>query len=386
MVLPSWPALAAALPWVVAPAVSAWRLLDSTMLPPPASPGADTAIPRVSVVVPARNEARNIERLVRSVLATTWADLELIVVDDHSSDGTGALARTAGHGDPRLVVIEPPALPDGWFGKQWACWCGAQRATGDVLLFADADTWHAPALVARMLRALDESGADLLSVAGTQELPTFWERVVMPIPFILLLLRFGGLNASERATSPRGVIANGQCLMMRRAVYRDLGGHEAVRETVAEDLRLAQHVRAHGGRVVVRAGLEAQRTRMYRSLGAIVAGWSKNIYAGGKHMLPRGLWPLFRLTLPVAALLLVLPTLLVAAAVVGAVPGWLGQAGLIACVAQTTWMVVLCRWQRLPVAYALLHPLGAAVMLWIAVVAAARGDAVTWAGRTYTAR
>jgi len=173
------------LPWVVTPAVSAWRLLDSTPLPPPGP--LVGAPPRVSVIVPARNEVRNIERLVRSVLATTWPDLELIVVDDHSSDGTGALARTAGHGDPRLVVFEPPSLPEGWFGKQWACWCGAQRATGDRLLFADADTWHAPGLVARMVRAQDDSAADLLSVAGTQELRTFGERVVMPLPFLFLL-------------------------------------------------------------------------------------------------------------------------------------------------------------------------------------------------------
>ncbi|MFN8877103.1 MAG: glycosyltransferase [Gemmatimonadota bacterium] len=384
MELPSWSALAAALPWVVTPAVSAWRLLDSTPLPPPGP--LVGAPPRVSVIVPARNEVRNIERLVRSVLATTWPDLELIVVDDHSSDGTGALARTAGHGDPRLVVFEPPSLPEGWFGKQWACWCGAQRATGDRLLFADADTWHAPGLVARMVRAQDDSAADLLSVAGTQELRTFWERVVMPLPFLFLLLRFGGLNACERATSPRGVIANGQCLIMRRTTYQDLGGHEAVRDTVAEDLRLAQHVRAHGGVVAVRAGLDAQRTRMYRSLGAIVAGWSKNIYAGGKHMLPPAFRPLFRLTLPVGPLLLLAPALLVVAAWIGSVPPWLGQAGAIALASQTVWAAVMYRWLQLPVWYAFAHPLGSAAMLWVTLVAAVRGDAVTWAGRTYAAR
>lgn len=384
MALPSWPALVAALPWGVAPAVSAWRLLDTTPLPPAGPLPADP--PRVSVIVPARNEARNIERLVRSVLASTWPHLELIVVDDHSSDGTGALARTAGHGDARLTVIEPPPLPDGWFGKQWACWCGAQQAGGDWLLFADADTWHAPTLVARMVQGAEASRADLLSVAGTQELESFWERVVMPLPFFFLALRFGGLDASEHATHARGVIANGQCLLMRRDTYRTLGGHEAVRETVAEDLRLAQHVRAHGGRVVIRDGRDAQRTRMYRSLGAIVAGWSKNIYAGGKHMLPRPAWPLFRLSLLVGPASLLLPVLTVLAAAVGLAPAWAGQGGVIALVMQTAWAAVMYRWLRLPLWYAAMHPLGAAVMLWIGVVAAIRGDHVSWAGRTYTAR
>lgn len=386
MDLPPWPALLAALPWGTAPAIAAWHLLETTPLPDaPGEPG-PAAPPRVSVIVPARNEARNIERLVRSVLATTWPDLELLVVDDHSSDGTGALARTAGHGDSRLTVLEPPALPPGWFGKQWACWCGARQATGDYLLFADADTWHAPTLIARMVRAAEASQADLLSIAGTQELESFWERVVMPLPFFFLALRFGGLDASERASHPRGVIANGQCLLMRRTTYASLGGHEAVRDTVAEDLRIAQHVRAHGGRVVLRDGRDVQRTRMYRSLGAIVAGWSKNIYAGGKHMLPRPAWPLFRVGLLMVPLSLLLPVVAVAGAALDLVPGWIGQAGVIATAAQTAWAAVMYRWLRLPVWYAVVHPLGVAVMLWIGLVAALRGDHVSWAGRTYVAR
>lgn len=372
-----------ALPWVVTPAWAAWRLLDSTALPPP-NPAPEQH-PRVSVIVPARNEARNIERLVRSVLATSWPNLELIVVDDRSSDGTGQLARTAGHGDPRLIVLDAPELPAGWFGKQWACWIGAQRATGDRLLFADADTWHAPGLVARMVRAQDESNATLLSVAGTQEMQTFWERVVLPLPFFFLLLRFGGLNSVERATSPRRVLANGQCLMFRTPEYFALGGHEAVRGTVAEDLRLAQHVRAHDGTVVLRVGTDAQRTRMYRSLGSLVRGWTKNIYAGGKHVLPRAAWPAFRLTLIVGPATLLLPTLAILAALLGLAPGWIGQAGLIGVVSQTVWAAMLYRWQQQPVWLALLHPLGALVMTWIGAVAAVRGDTVSWAGRTYTA-
>lgn len=384
MWLPPWPALAAALPWVAAPAAAAWRLLDSSSLPPaPTTPPADA--PRVSVIVPARNEAHNIERLVRSVLASTWPALELLVVDDHSSDGTGALARTAGHGDPRLHVLTPPPLPGGWFGKQWACWIGARHALGDRLLFADADTWQAPDLIARMVRAQDDTGAGLLSVAGTQELQSFWERVVMPLPFYLLLLRFGGLDAIGRARHPREVIANGQCLMLRRATYDAIGGHEAVRGTAAEDVRLAQCVAAHGERVVIRAGLDAQRTRMYRSLGAIVAGWAKNIYAGGRHALPAWAAPVFRLTLPLVPLSIVAPALMLALGLAGLAPAWVGQAGAIAWVSQTSWAVVLYRWLKLPIGYALTVPLGGLVMTWVAMVAAVRGDAVTWSGRTYVA-
>lgn len=388
MELPPWPALAAALPWVVTPAVAAWRLLDSTPLPrgelPPLAPGETP--PLVSVVVPARNEARNIERLVRSVLASDWPALELIVVDDHSTDGTGALAQTAGHGDPRLRVIEPPPLPDGWFGKQWACHAGAAEARGAFLLFADADTWHAPDLAGRMLTTQRDTGAALVSVAGTQEMETFWERVVLPLPFFFLLLRFGGLNAVERATDPRHVIANGQCLLMSRAAYDAVGGHARVRDTAAEDLRLAQAVVADGGRVVVRLALESQRTRMYRSLGALVAGWAKNLYAGGKHFLPRWTWPLYRVSLVAGPLTLLLPLVALLAALAEAVPAWLGQAGIIALTSQTIWAGVMYAALGLPTWLALCHPLGAAVMTGIGAIAAWRGDRVQWSGRRYTAR
>ncbi|MDX2182561.1 MAG: glycosyltransferase family 2 protein [Gemmatimonadaceae bacterium] len=381
MELPDSLALVAAAPWAVAPTVVAWRLLDSSPLPP-ARPWHEGA-PRVSVIVPARNEAGNIERLVRSVLASTWGDLELIVVDDHSSDGTGTLARTAGFGDPRLRVISPPPLPEGWFGKQWACVAGAQIATGDRLLFADADTWHAPELIARLVRAQDETGATLLSIAGRQEMRTFWERVALPVPFFILALRFGGLNAIERATRPTQALANGQCLMFTREAYDALGGWEAVRDTVADDLRMAQHVVARGGKVVLRAALDAQSTRMYDSLGALVAGWAKNLYSGGKFVVAPSLWPLLRVVTAVGPWVLLAPLLAVLAGLSPSTPTWVVHAGVIALTVQTVWAAVMYRWLQLPMWHALCHPLGAVIFCWIGLIAAVRGDGVTWRGRTY---
>lgn len=386
MSLPPWPALLLGAPYAVVPGVVAWRLLRARTLPPAPTPAPGEAVPRVSVIIPARNEAKVIERLVRSVLATRWPDLELLVVDDHSSDGTGDLARTAGLGDPRLRVIVPPPLPAGWFGKQWACWCGAQAATGERLLFADADTWHGPDLAGRMVRGQDEAKATLLSVVGTQELGTFWERVTQPIPALLLALRFGGFDGVERATRPTQVIANGQCLIMRRDDYLRLGGHEAVRDNVAEDLRLAQRVQAGGGRVAIRVALDDQRTRMYDSLGSIIAGWGKNIYAGGKHMLPPSLRGAFRAAMFVGPALLLLPTLLIVAGRLGLAPWWALQAGVIGYVAQATWVGILYAALGHPAWPAPFHPLGAAVFWWISIVAGIRGDHVTWRGRTYLSR
>src|SRR5690348_7901611 len=146
--------------------------------------------PRLSVIVPARNEARNIGRCVQSILATTYPALELIVVDDHSVDRTGDIARAAGASDARLRVLANPPLPDGWFGKQWACATGAAAATGELLLFTDADTWHAPELAVRAVNALRRSHADLLSVVGRQETHSFWERLLQPQILWMLLARY----------------------------------------------------------------------------------------------------------------------------------------------------------------------------------------------------
>src|SRR6478672_9114360 len=138
--------LLAASPWVLLPPLAMLRVVRSRSLAedPPTLP---PSTPLVSIIVPARNEARNIGRCVRSILATPYAPIELIVVDDHSTDGTSDVARAAGGGDARLRILANPTLPNGWFGKQWACTTGAAAASGSILIFTDADTMHAPDLL-----------------------------------------------------------------------------------------------------------------------------------------------------------------------------------------------------------------------------------------------
>ena len=138
----------AALPWLALPLVVLWGLRNRASLGEySASPPSDAAL--VSVVVPSRNEGRNIEPCVRSILAASWPNIEVIVVDDHSTDGTGDIARRIGRDDPRVKVISNPDLPDGWIGKQWACQNGQLAALGSFLLFTDADTRHGRELLTR---------------------------------------------------------------------------------------------------------------------------------------------------------------------------------------------------------------------------------------------
>jgi chlorobactene glucosyltransferase len=283
----SWAPLLAAAPWLAFTAIVLWRASRSRRLDEyPATPPPDA--PTLTVIVPARNEAANITRCVASLLTSTYPALDIIVVDDHSTDDTARLARDAGAGDPRLRVASAPALEAGWLGKQWACAHGASLARGGVLCFTDADTVHAPDLHVRSVRALIDRGADVLSVAGTQELGTFWERLIQPQVFALLFARYGGTEVVSRAKRPENVIANGQYLLFRRSSYEALGGHASVRRKVAEDLALAMRAKRLGMRVHIIAGLDQLSTRMYASLGALMRGWMKNAYAGGIETLPPG--------------------------------------------------------------------------------------------------
>src|SRR6478672_1713707 len=212
------PAILLSLPWIIPPLVTYLRLRNSRSLDDE-SDSPPTDAPRVSVIVPARNEARNIERCVTSILSTTYPNLELLVIDDSSSDGTAEIARKAIGNDARARVIHNSPLPDGWFGKQWACATGASVSEGTLLQFTDADTVHASDLVTRSVNAIVRTDADLFSVAGSQELGGFWEKVIQPQIFTVLSMRYGGTESVNESTRVSGKIANGQCIFVKRGSY-----------------------------------------------------------------------------------------------------------------------------------------------------------------------
>lgn len=383
--LPWLAAVGDALPWLAAPLVVWWRSRESRSLDDyPAAPPAGA--PLVSVVIPARDEARNVARCVGSVLATDWPALEVLVVDDHSTDGTGDIARAIAERDPRLRVLDNPPLPPGWMGKQWACATGAAAARGVVLCFADADTVHAPDLLPRALRAMHDRGADLLSVAGRQEMGSFWERVVQPQVFAVIAGRYGGTERVSRSTRAVDKIANGQCLLVTREAYDHVGGHAAVRDVVAEDLKLAQRTHAAGRSVHLVLGETQLATRMYTSLRELVGGWRKNVFAGGREAMPLGRpgQLLFPLLLLLPALMQLWPLGLLLATLAGWVtdPTTIRGAGIAALATLLFWAVVYRR-AGLSSLWALLYPLGAGAYLAITIQAIARGQRVEWRGRQY---
>jgi chlorobactene glucosyltransferase len=290
-----------------------------------------------------------------------------------------------GHADPRVSVIDNAEPPDGWFGKPWACSSGARAAAGDVICFTDADARHGRGLVARAVREMQANALDMLSVAGHQELGSFWEIVVQPHVFWLIGSRYGGTEAVNESPRVEDKIANGQCIFVTRDAYESVGGHAAVRAYVAEDVALAQHLFASGKRTALILGHDDLTTRMYTSLREIMAGWRKNIFAGGREAMPWGRvgQVIFPALLVLAPLLTLAPALVLAAAGLAGTASWLTLAATIALVAQLATWAMVYRWMGAPVRYALLFPLGAAVFGVIALQAMARGSRVEWKGRAY---
>jgi chlorobactene glucosyltransferase len=370
--LPTVPA--AALPWLAPYAgifLLAWRRPVLTAVPPVRGR-------LVSIVVPARNEAANIATLLESLLRTDYAPCEILVVDDRSTDDTAAIVERFAARDPRVRLVHGAELPPGWYGKPWACLQGYREARGDLLLFTDADTRHAPTLLAHATGALDGGNADLATVVTGQDCLSFWERVVMPHFWVPLGLRYHPVLVN-RARTPRQVIANGQFVMVTREAYETAGTHAEVRGAVAEDLALAQAFHRQGLRVRMWWADDLIRTRMYTGLASLVEGWSKNIFLGGRASFPDQ--PVLRLLAPLILLLGHLFWLAPAAlpALTGGAPWSWWAAGLAA-----GFWTLIAYGMKIPVWYGLTWPLGAAVGLGILIRSTWRGSRrVEWRGRVY---
>jgi len=343
---------------------------------------------RVSVIIPARNEEANIARVVKS-LAAQPAICEVLVVDDQSEDRTGAILAALQEEIPKLRTLRVESLPEGWLGKTHAAAMGARAATGDWLLFTDADTEHREGSLADLVQRAGDESADLLSVSPGQETPTWWEKAVIPCVYVKLasLYRFDEVSDPH---SPSAA-ANGQYMLIRREAYERSGGHEAVKSAILEDVELARNIKTRGGKLVFLPGTPWVRTRMYRSFAGMWQGWTKNLYllyAGkGSRMLAAvaSLWLLD--ALPVVVFLAV--CLWVAFARGGGGAALLGG-GLMILVLARQWNYgrALVRLGFEPI-LAVYQPLGAA-LLGALLVASWRAHRATgnieWKGRHYATK
>lgn len=237
-------------------------------------------MPLLSIVVPARDEARQIEACVGSLLAQEYPHFEVIVVDDCSNDGTADIVERMASHDGRLRLIRGAPLPEGWIGKPWALTQGERVASGAWLLFTDADTIHAPSACASSMAYALQENADFLSLLVDQETVTLPERAFLPS--ILLAIAFG-IGPMDDINDPRkeSAIFNGQYILTRRSAYDALGGHGAVRGEIAEDYEFAKLVKRDGRFRLVFAGSHGLvTTRMYRTFGELWEGFVKNFALG----------------------------------------------------------------------------------------------------------
>jgi len=260
-------------------AVRAYTATDGWVRVPAVASLADA--PALSIVVPARNEERSIERCVRSLLAQTLDDYDVIVVDDRSEDRTGAILAELAREDARLRVIRGAPLPDGWVGKPWALAQGVRAARGEWLLFTDADTWHAPHASASALAFARERGADVLTLWTHQELGSWGERAVLPSTLAMVMLGSGTMAQINDPADHEHALANGQYVLVSRAAHEALGGFEALRGEIVEDVAFARRLKADGRfRLVLADGASLVRVRMYTSLRELWHGFTKNMYLG----------------------------------------------------------------------------------------------------------
>ncbi len=358
-----------------------WRLWPERY--PDARPSA-----RVSVIVPARNEERNIEACVRALLAQDHANLELRVVDDRSDDRTPEILAALAAEDPRLVIVPGAGPPPGWTGKVAACWRGQAEASGEVLLFVDADVQLHPATLRQSLAYLEESGADGLSLIGKLVTVGFWEHVVQPVVGSLVMSGNPPSKVNDPA-EPAAAMANGQFILVRRDAYDAVGGHEAVRQEVLDDVGFARLMKARGRRLHLLMGMSLLSVRMYTSLREIWDGWTKNLFLGLHRSvgLSLAVWLgvfavallpfLLALGLPLGHALagqepVMSPSAWASAAVAALIYGTYGL-GLARTGHRAWWF-----WS---------YPLGVVVLLGILANSALRGSlrlGVQWKGRVYT--
>jgi chlorobactene glucosyltransferase len=257
------------------------------VLPPSSdNSGEITSCPFISIVVPARDEERNIRRCIESLLAQNYDDYEVIVVDDGSTDETAhilaAIQSTHAQRDRLRVLHLHGELPIGWAGKPHALHMGVREARGEWLLFTDADTWHTPnALRSSIAQAL-VAKCDMLTLSSTQELPSFWDRTLMPMAY----LSIGMLYPPRSVNNPHSkvAVANGQYILIRCNVYTALGGYARaeLRGTVLDDRDLAYTVKTHRYKLLFMDGNGLVHVRMYQSFSEIWRGWRKNAYLGNR--------------------------------------------------------------------------------------------------------
>ena len=336
--------------------------------------------PRVSVLVPARNEAAAIERLVRDVLASRDVDLELVVLDDDSTDGTAAIVERLATDDPRVRLVRGKPLPPGWCGKQHACWQLAAAARHEILVFLDTDVLPTADAVARGVAFLERSGAALVSGFPLQKTGSFLEWLLLPL-IHFVLLGFLPLARSRTDNAPGMAAGCGQLFITRKADYDRAGGHAAIKGSLHDGIKLPRAYRRAGLRTDIFDATDIATCRMYSRSIDVWKGLAKNATEGIGA--PTTIVP-FTLLLAGGQ---ILPFALVALGLATGWRHWPAWAIPVACLAVAlAWLPRLLAATKFgqSLSSAVFHPLGILVFLaiqWFALIRRLLGLKTSWRGR-----
>ena len=239
----------------------------------------DDRLPFVSVLVPARNEELNIKNILNSLLVQDYPNYEVIVLNDNSEDNTGEIIDSAAKQYPHLKVFNGKPLIKGWTGKCFACKQLYEASTGEYILFTDADTIHNTNSVRDAITIAINREADMLTLFPKMTMISFAEKLIMPMLWftILMLLPFYFVDKKGFTNFSLGI---GPFMLFKRKSYQKIGGHEAVKDALVEDIWLARKIKEHGLKLIVEDGSQLLSVRMYRNFKEIWNGFSKNIFAG----------------------------------------------------------------------------------------------------------
>lgn len=338
--------------------------------------------PLVSILVPARNEQdRVLEDCIRSILAQDYGRFEVIAVNDRSTDRTGAILATLAQSDERLRVIEGDELPPGWLGKPYAMQQALKHARGEWILATDADMIFEPVVLRTAMERTLEAEGDALTLIPRFETGSFWERVVIPTWEWVFLIFTIVYRVNDPKTDRAAAI--GGFFLIRRTVLDRVGGYEALKDEVMEDVRLADRIKRAGARLLIDHAPALIRTRMYRTFREMWECSTKNWFSGMNFSLSLALSSVISMYLGA-----VVPPLIALAALVafasGMEPGSLFIPAALAWVFQVIVLAIVSRRSGVSPFYALTAPLGLGLiyaMLLDSSIRITTGRGVTWKGR-----
>lgn len=340
---------------------------------------ADEELPPLSVLVAAKDEEDNIGRCLDGLLKQEYPDFCVIVINDRSDDRTGEIIDGYAARDSRVTAVHVETLPAGWFGKNHAMHLGMQRVTTERFATTDADcSFDSPHLLATAVRFARENEVDLLSVLPRLEAHTVWERIVQPVAGAIMVYWFPPqqVNSDRYKTA----YANGAFMLTHKAAYARIGGHEAVRATLNEDMHFARRIKQADMRLRSIQGGELYRVRMYTGFPQIWRGWSR-IFYGCFGTFPRLLVSVLMLSVFSASPYI---TLLVAP-LLGTAGVWLVGAAAFAIASQQSILWGFYRITGNDPRWALTYPVGAIICIGMTLNAMRRlaGTTTTWRGTTY---